>query len=585
MQDPLGMGRIHKRMVGDLVVGMVQQMPRAGYYLFYVWALRQARKMRIRSAQSFEDMVRDLERLLALSCVAHKDGVEDAEKKDHTHIVGSRAAENAWRSSTTTPHVQHTIQLGYEYAGGALGGYGAHYRDALFNLGLIEQDLDGEYERTTQLGLDLVGDFDVHACRSDILSHCGKNHIARDRILEIGKEICLCQTRHQRRQREGLLKLLFGFVDYSAYTENTVYTAFSKMRQKSLALFLYVINQSDFRGCNVTDGDILDAAYFGEVSAPHRMIEIPILPRLRDMTERWMLVKAHDNISFAAEMLLQSFLKNAPEGGVTLDAFFGNGGSRDEFDAEIVSIMNHNNNNNNNETPNDAKCDGSSTVWQVLLGALGGAAAPLQSAPPVPDWSDVIRSSMQFDNHIFYHPRLDERLVIARLEDVASGVHTLGPGPVAACSIALVILTAFRILWRMEQNQDCTRWCRAMEAEDTGVLTLAGSVAVAIKSGLAVRDFARVFFEDYVAGRALRTYEQRLRSGAVMMPEHVLDRNDDNTTKYLACTTHYTVGHRDIGFKAAASILEDLGLVDSSKGILMCTSRGQQMLGRVTYAP
>ena len=72
--DPLGTNRVNARLLGDLLLGITTQTPRARYYSFYVWAIEQIRRKKLaKTYPQFRNAFYDLERIFMMSCIAHSE--------------------------------------------------------------------------------------------------------------------------------------------------------------------------------------------------------------------------------------------------------------------------------------------------------------------------------------------------------------------------------------------------------------------------------------------------------------------------------------------------------------------------------
>lgn len=585
IHDPLGMNTICDKMIQELATGITTtQISRARYYIFYVWAIQQIRKMHIRNLQNFGDKFYDLERLFMLSCIAHEHDTT-LQNRRHNSIIGSRIGNAMWQK------YPDEIPLDFKYSGDRLGGYGKYYRQSLFNLGLIKQDIEDEYERPTQLGLDTIDSFDKIACKSEFLSYCDGSlttTISKRTLFEIGQNMCLCNVRDQKYERQCLQRVFFDtFNDYrndvhvDVDDSYPVRNKFSNMRRKSLALILYAINQTDVHDDYTVDGfDFLDSVYFGDVVVKKldntsNLIKVYPLPELQDASERWKVVKAHDNFSFAIGVLFQSFLGFChvqSKEHAQLDDFFES--VFDKFDYELENILvdvNH------KHYTNTSNC----SIQEILCLILA------ENHPSV--FNDIIHASKQYDDTIassLQIPHVNERLLLSHLERL-SQIKYPNTSQTAANSVLLIILIAFRFFWRINEKYVCIKWGKKLEADNTGIIQLTDFIMHAIQQKTSIQDFTRKFIYKFVILQAQHVYRDKLRSD--VNPKRWFDYRSDsgllyfenhhnNTNKH----SQYHAVHRFPRFDSAISILDDLGLVSiSEKGYLQCTTEGQKMLGRV----
>ena len=240
--DPLGLSRVNNRMVGDLLPGFTSMTQRAGYYVFYTWAIAQIRRKKLtKSLPQFKNAIYDLERLFMLSCIAH---AETAPENNHAHITGMRKGRDSWNKNPDK------IPLNIKFFGDKLGGYGQYYEKSMMHLGLAEWDEVDGYEKPTKLGLDMINHFNTLAVESGIMSQYGKKSISKSKLTEMGEKLCLCKLGEWDNDKNLLRNTFFGF----SGTRNKS----SKARQESFAMILSVIDQASTQNHKMTSQDFLD---------------------------------------------------------------------------------------------------------------------------------------------------------------------------------------------------------------------------------------------------------------------------------------------------------------------------------------
>jgi hypothetical protein len=539
--DPLGMNRVNDRMIGELVQGFTSLTPRARYYAFYVWAINQIRKKNLaKNFPQFKSAFYDLERLFMLSCVAHE---EIEPKKNHNDINGVTKGREIWMKNSDK------IPLNFTYFGHRLGGYGQYYEGSIVNLGLIEQGEEDEYEKPTELGLQVIQHFDELATQSGILSYYGKPFIPKQRLKEIGEKICLCQLKEQKAEKEILQEIFFGFSGYN--------DKFSRLRQESFALILSIIDQANKQNYVIESQDFLDSVYFGEIGTTESSIKISIPSRLIEISKRWKIVKAHDNLSLVTESILQSFLgflSSNLSRGRTLDEFFQF--IFKEFNDEFAKLLNK---------PSENFADESiqKTISNVLI-----------KNDISFDLNDIIQTSEKFDNSITTSSRLSEQLFIINLEELIQEKNP-NPSKIITNGIILVLLTAFRFFWKLKTNEISTKWIRRLEKDDVGIFEFTSFVEGTIKRNMTMREFTQDFIRKYVIFQAESIYKDKIRSST--NPKCWFHKEGYNYIK----DRDYSAKHRNIRFSSAISLLHDLDLVNSSENVLECTNSGLKMLERV----
>ncbi len=202
-RDPLGVAVVSGRIVEAMLPGLTTQTPRARYYSFYPWAVREARAemgsgSRARYVAAFQR--RDAAYLLA--CYSHHP------KEDYDalgQLVGRRQAARKWPTESGA-----AVELGFKpLPSEALGGFGQYYGGALGNLGVVARDERGDL--LTPLGEELAAHFAAAVSRT----RYGKEGLADEKVLELdvlrdlGGRTCLCSLAQARAERDLIRNLLF----------------------------------------------------------------------------------------------------------------------------------------------------------------------------------------------------------------------------------------------------------------------------------------------------------------------------------------------------------------------------------------
>lgn len=542
--DPLGMNRVNDRMIGELALGFTLLTPRARYYAFYVWVIDQIRKKKLaKSYPQFRSTFYDIERLFMLACVSHEEIEPD---KNHNDINGANTGRRIWSEGL------ETISLNFTYFGHRLGGYGQYYEGSLVNLGLIEQGEEDEFERPTELGKKIIKPFERLANDSKILSYLGKRKIPRNAVQEIGKKICLCKlTEQEDSEKKSLQDLFFG---YSGYNDK-----YSSWRQKSLALILSIIEQSQKNKVILDSQNFLNASYFNEIINDGKISKINIPNELIEISQKWKLVKAHDNLSLTTESILQCFLQILNENlsqGISLDEFFDL--TLQESGKQISNILKIDE--KENLLKNDLK-----NILKLIF----------QSDEVFFDISDIEKSSLEFDKNVLISSKISELTCIANLDELISKKELDIP-KIVANGILLVLQTAIRFAWRVESQDDAIRWVMRLEKGDIGIAEFTNYVRQILESEkLSLEDFIRKFIQKYVIFQAEDVYKDKIRTSP--NPKCWFHKEGNNYVK----DRDYKARHRSIRFPSAISLLNDLELVNSSENLLDCSDKGHQMLSRV----
>ena len=104
-----------------------------------------------------------------LSCVSHE---EIEPKKNHKDVNGADKGRKIWKESTGK------IPLDFTYMGNTLGGYGYYYQGPIQSLGLRQQLVDDEFERSSELGKKIIAPFDEIAKQTEFLSNTAAQSFA-----------------------------------------------------------------------------------------------------------------------------------------------------------------------------------------------------------------------------------------------------------------------------------------------------------------------------------------------------------------------------------------------------------------------
>ena len=539
--DPLGLSRVNNRMVGDLLPGFTSMTQRAGYYVFYTWAIAQIRRKKLtKSLPQFKNAIYDLERLFMLSCIAH---AETAPENNHAHITGMRKGRDSWNKNPDK------IPLNIKFFGDKLGGYGQYYEKSMMHLGLAEWDEVDGYEKPTKLGLDMINHFTTLAVESGIMSQYGKKSISKSKLTEMGEKLCLCKLGEWDNDKNLLRNTFFGF----SGTRNKS----SKARQESFAMILSVIEQASTQNHKMTSQDFLDSVYFGGIQTVNDSIRIIIPPSLAELSKKWKIVKAHDNLAFATESILQSFLgileMNHPK-GLPLEDFFKI--IFENFDAELGNLLNRQNENRHNMTVRD-----------MISDILNGSEI-------VCDWNDISGTSKKFDTTISLSSEISEKSFVTNLEGLLID-QSQNPCKISVNGILLVLFTALRMSWRMNPNDSSAVWLKQFQESDIGILEFTDFVREHVKQNISVVGFTREFILKYVILQAEKIYRDKINPNS--NPKQWFHKSGSNYVR----DRDYIAGPRSIRFESTLSILHDLGVVNSTDDILECTESGRKMLGRV----
>jgi len=538
-RDPLGMNRVGERMIGELVQGFAVTTPRARYYSFYVWAIDQIRKKKLaKNFIEFKNVFYDLERLYMLACVAH----EEKEQGNHKNISGSGTGREIWEKHS------NKIPLNFTYFGNRLGGYGQNYRGSIFNIGLIEQGVEDEFERPSEIGYSVIKNFDILAKESKFLSYYAKPSITKKEILEIGEKLCLCKVKTQANsERDTLVELLFGLIG-----EKTTY---STSRQESLVSILNIINQVQDKKITASQ-DFLDAMYCGQIKIDNKSEEISIPSKLYEISKKWKIVKAHDNYALASEAILQVFLEFLQQDIIR-------GKNIEEFYNKCVIDVD-NNINELLKIDKKFKTDPIQNLIQIIL-----------KENNIEENLELLQQSEQYDKIIKISSKINEHIFIENIEELVDS-DSPDISKTIANSILLVIFTGFRFISIINSNENSIKWLKRLEKQDVGVLEFTNFVSDQIKQNKNLRDFVHDFIQKFVILQAELVYKDKLRSNTAN-PKCWFHKEGTNYIK----DREYDAKHRNIRFTSAISLLHDLDLLNKTEDSITCTKQSQKILEKV----
>jgi hypothetical protein len=537
-RDPLGISRVNDRMIGELIQGFTVTTPRARYYSFYVWAIEQIGKNKLaKNDREFKNMFYDFERLYMMSCVAHEEG----SKENHKEITGVEAGREVWKKELDK------IAMNFTYFGNRLGGFGQNYRGSIFNIGLITQEIDDEYEKPSKTGYEIIKKFDELVKETKFLSCYKKQTISKKELLEIGEKLCLCKLKTQKNsEREALINLLFGMM-----VEKTRH---STLRQESLVLTLDVIRQiQDKKYTN--SQDFLDAIYYRQIKIDKENQEITIPSKLDETSKKWKIVKAHDNYALASGAILQSFLEYLDKNpkGKTIEEFINSCNLK--LDDEINQLFN---------TNKTYKKESLQELIQTVLNKNN-----------IKTNSQLIEQSKQYNKIIKISSKINEHVFVENIEELVD-FKNLEIGKTVINSILLVILTGLRFYSITKTDDSSIRWLKRLEKQDLGVLGFTDFVSEQINKNKNLEEFIQKFIQKFVITQAESIFKEKLRSNTAN-PKCWFHKSGSN---YIRDREHYSE-HRNIRFSSAISLLHDLDILNKTDSSITCTKQSQKILESV----
>lgn len=529
--DPLGMNRVNDRMIGDVLQGITALTMRVRYYSFYVWAIDQIHKKKLATTYTeFKDTFYKMERIFMLACVAH--GEKESEK-NHNDVNGTSKGSEIWKKSSGQ------IPLNFTYFGHRLGGYGQYYEGSIINLGLIEKLDEEEFERPSELGIEVIKSFEKIVTQTQFLSIIEKNQTNKTVIEEIGDKLCLCNVKDQKSEKDALAKLFFADIGYKDKKEI--------QRRDSLSLILCITEQARKNNVCLYDEIFLSTCYFSEMKSDNKIIQIKIPSALSDIADKWKIIGAHDNLALTLESILQcflQFLEENPSRGRSLQEFYKIIIS-DKTEKEIQKIV------------------GKSDLKKKLLDHTLDEIIELIFSINVKNMNavNIEQTSPHFDKKTTLASKINEQICIENME-IEFKSKKLNPHKIIANGIILVLTTAMRMFWRNYQKDKSWVWLSNLQRGDISIKEFCDQIIPRLETGDMFRDFIQWFIEKYVIKQAEEIFRGKITSNS--NPKCWFHKEGANYVK----DREYKARHRSIRFNSSVSILNDLNLVNSNDDIL-----------------
>ena len=384
------------------------------------------------------------------------------------------------------------------------------------------------------------------------LSLLGKNSASKESIKEIGAKLCLCKLKDQEANEKHLLQKLF-FSEIGNDDRGAIF------RKESLTLFLSIIQQAKEKNMKVDAQSFLSACYFNQIKEDGKTLEINIPTKLSDVTDKWKIVKAHDNLAYTLESILQCFLQFIKtKNGASLAEFFETIFS-DKLQKEINSLI------NKTDSKNDILDNNIKDVLELII------SSNLQDA----NFSDIEKTSEDFDKKTSTLSKVNEHNCAKNIEDE---LKTKNPdiSKIVANGIFLVLISASRMFWRSTQKTPAWTWLSNLTTQDINIKEFCSEIKSEFESGqTSFKEFIMSFIEKRVIDQHQIIYRHKLRNNS--NPKNFFDKEGNNYVQ----VREYKARHRNIRFESVVSLLNDLNFVNQSD-ILECTIEGVKTIKRNT---
>ncbi len=329
--DPLGLAlRVGARLAGQLLYCITSITPRARYYSFLPWCVREYREKErgLDNDLGLLEAVRRREKALVLGCVLHHDGMPC----EGGGLIGSNRVKN-WHAEGIPSRPDYVNRLFSKNP--ALG----QYLGSLINLRVFkptleelnddgfdeldEADEEGRVVTIDNLELDKLGEslasyYDTCVAPLSLSNQLAKPKaiLNRDELTAWGRSGGFCELREiQANDREALCELFFDSLGSDYLPEHR--SEAHAFRASSLLLLLEMAKQfsnGDIKehGFLIVAESFHEATYFdciffwAEADLNEEAVILPVLwpPKLRDVMMRWRMFHFHQITRFALEALL-----------------------------------------------------------------------------------------------------------------------------------------------------------------------------------------------------------------------------------------------------------------------------------------
>jgi hypothetical protein len=557
--DPLGFDKIADRITNDMLTGIVALTDRARYYSFYVWAIKNVnQKEQLKTLKDFKLAFFDRERAYSMACIAHNEILQ----KDETHssIQGFRESNPKWQNSDSDINLK-----GFQHLKNDLGGYGYYYQASVFNLGLTNHDQ--LRETLTPLGERLALAFEENIIKTKYFTnYTGKDTIPKSVFYEYGANCCLCLLPKNSSERDLLRAIILGT------NEEAVFFNYNKNRQQTLALLMHIVDNIGNKYKRVDDQVLLDIIYFRQYLIDEKATDYICPETLEATIDKWKQFRAHDYFSLACEILLFDFLKqlsiNKKE-GLSLDQFvtlFNTDLSIDELNKLLCSSF--------KEKPGNLALSRvmSHLIESVLLNN-----------------SDLGKeTSFEFDLKCNLSVTPNESALIQELyAESRTGTADL-ERHVTMASVVL-LLVYLRFYWRLASKNETWRWLiiqskdKLREKTDLGVARFIRELTLKLDDHFSLKDFVFWIFHDYIITQAITINNLKERNSSLYNRPKAWFHEDgfvENGPRYRI-DRDYLPRLRNSRFGTCTSILYDLGLTTTDKGIHQLTKDGKDWLKKL----
>ncbi len=554
--DPLGLDRVSNRLTSDMLTGITALTPRARYYSFYVWNVKNVNECEdINRYDDFRNAFFDRGRAYSLACVGHENSGKNP-IGDHSNILGSVKSGPRWRTSGSKVNVH-----GFRHLGNRLGGYGYYYQASIGFLGLAKKEQMKDV--LTSLGKKLADAFEKAISTTDYYKRfIGKGAIPKSVLIEYGSRCCLCSLCEKNAPERALLtEIMFGMNkegEHSKLHEN---------RRNTLSIILCGIHVSSKHQKELNEDTFLDTAYFRQFETPKTVENLSFSSQLGYTVERWKMFRNHDFFAYSCESLFSAFL-------LTLDIHRATGLSFPSFinlvDSpkmlqQLSSVL--------HEKVN-AKSLKEVLLRQILLKLCFTMTGKKFS-------KFDLNTSRDFDSLCTLSSKMNENSLSDNLKShFDSEVFDLHKVIVLA---SLMLLTIYaRFYWRLKTKNRSWTWLINRTESDLSPTRLVFQLEQKLSNpDYTLFDFVSWIFKDYVLTQAVSVYNQKVGSSLYSRP--ISWFHQDGKT-YRIDRIPMKPRFRNSRFYSCVNILSDLGLCDFVDDHYRLTADGMHLLEKLGMA-
>lgn len=532
-QDPLAMNRVINRLLEDLLPGITTISPRARYISHHLWAAKDVlQRENPESQPQFHEGMYQRERILLLVSVQH-DESDTTDQRNHQEIVGSR------KGRKIITRDDDPLQLDFRFFANRAGSFGQAYTGPLKTMGLLEVDEVSGFEVPTDQGEDIARAYGELADASGLASIAQQDSIAQSELSQLPVEQCLCQVCEPNAPDRGPLRDL-----YLGRTSPTGYRTSARSRGRSLLLFLHLARRTP-DGTNLTPGQLLDGCYFGSIETEDGFIPADIPSHLSAQASRWKVLRAHDYLTFATEVVFEAWLAylEANPHDATIPGF-----KQEAVSDTVLEGL-------------EARCNVENLEPTTSLSEFLTGIWPDSSATAFLQGDEVVHVPIT-DSMSEYS--LDAALDTARSEQRWTDVHATWP--------CLTLAMALRFSMPSGEDYDAWEWMTSHTESDLSPARFRKELKHLLSNDGTLEEFFAWFIEGYVINQAEEVRRERARDSTTF--RGWFEPKGGHWEK----TRDYSAGHWSARFYSARSVLRDLALLDPSPGSGRITSDAEAVL-------